>query len=231
MNSQRLSSLLATIMQKLSSKNRRSFDWTLLAGMTDTEKVAAYETHCAWPALYYDTVSNILRATGSKQVVEVGVAYGYHARNILNTLPSVSYFGIDPYVADYDANDGFSSDVAHIFADEPQKAMDRLHSVVSSAIAQAGGKVIRMPSTEACKTFSDGELDTVFIDGDHRYSAVLADLKAWFPKVREGGLCLGDDFRMPQVAAAWQDFADEAQVQLQVLSSSRTNYPIAMLVR
>jgi hypothetical protein len=35
--------------------------------------------------------------------------------------------------------------------------------------------------------------DLVFIDGDHRYEAVRADIAGWLPKVRPGGVLCGHD--------------------------------------
>lgn len=47
---------------------------------------------------------------------------------------------------------------------------------------------------EAAKQFDDGALDLVFIDADHSYAAVRADIDAWMPKVRAGGILAGHDY-------------------------------------
>jgi len=49
-------------------------------------------------------------------------------------------------------------------------------------------------SIEAVDSFSDESLDFVFIDGNHKYEYVKADLEAWYPKVRQGGIIAGDDY-------------------------------------
>ena len=38
-------------------------------------------------------------------------------------------------------------------------------------------------------------MDAVFIDGDHSYDGVRADIEAWWPVVRPGGWLGGDDYR------------------------------------
>lgn len=41
--------------------------------------------------------------------------------------------------------------------------------------------------------FAPGSVDLLFIDGDHRYPAILDDLRRWLPKVRPGGFVCGHD--------------------------------------
>lgn len=37
-------------------------------------------------------------------------------------------------------------------------------------------------------------MDFVYIDGDHSYEACLADLEAYFPKVKRSGILSGHDY-------------------------------------
>ncbi len=59
-----------------------------------------------------------------------------------------------------------------------------------------------MPSEEAALHFLDGSLDAVWVDGDHTYEGCKADILAWFPKLKHGGIMGGDDFMMQGVAQA-----------------------------
>ncbi len=68
--------------------------------------------------------------------------------------------------------------------------------------------VLVVPSVRAAALFPDAHFDFVFVDGDHRRESVLADLGAWWPKVRPGGTLAGHDYdrHWPEVVAAVNEF-------------------------
>lgn len=43
-------------------------------------------------------------------------------------------------------------------------------------------QVMEMTSIKAAEAFEDKSVDMVFIDADHAYGSVMADIKAWLPK-------------------------------------------------
>jgi len=53
---------------------------------------------------------------------------------------------------------------------------------------------MRMTSIDASEYVDDGSLDFVFIDASHDYDNVIADIRAWYPKVKEGGVIAGHDY-------------------------------------
>ena len=61
---------------------------------------------------------------------------------------------------------------------------------------------LRMPSVSAATQFDDLTCDFVYIDADHSYEAVKADIKAWLPKVKVGGTLAGDDCNFHDVKRA-----------------------------
>jgi hypothetical protein len=54
--------------------------------------------------------------------------------------------------------------------------------------------LLEMPSLEAAAQLPDASLDFVFIDGSHDHESVIADIRAWLPKVKPGGVLAGHDY-------------------------------------
>ena len=79
-----------------------------------------------------------------------------------------------------------------------QEGMDAIAETVcerfSSETASGCMEIHRLPSTEAATQFQDNYFDWVYIDGNHLFDFVLADLKAFTPKVKPGGFIAGDDY-------------------------------------
>jgi predicted O-methyltransferase YrrM len=57
-------------------------------------------------------------------------------------------------------------------------------------------RLVVADSVSAAALFAPASLDFVFIDGDHSRAAVLADIAAWLPTLRPGGLLAGHDYKM-----------------------------------
>ena len=74
----------------------------------------------------------------------------------------------------------------------------------------------RMPSLVAAKSSAlRGEtFDMVFVDGAHDYESVKADILAWKPLIKSGGLLCGHDFRaeFPGVTEAVLELEPKAQL-------------------
>jgi len=59
-----------------------------------------------------------------------------------------------------------------------------------------------MSTADAAQQIQDGDLDFVFIDGDHSEAGVRQDITNWRPKIRSGGFLTGHDISWPTVRKA-----------------------------
>lgn len=130
-------------------------------------------------------------AEGSRGV-EVGVWKGDFSARALRRSRPASIGLVDPWVAEEDpGNTGW-------YGQASQAEMDAICEGVlqrfRSEIASGRVEVHRMASLDAVLLFDDGSLDWAYIDGDHRFDGCLADLEAWLPKLRVGGMLCGDDY-------------------------------------
>lgn len=60
---------------------------------------------------------------------------------------------------------------------------------------------IRMNSLEAAKALR-GKVDLIYLDAAHDTNSVIADILAWYPHLRKGGVMCGDDWSWPTVREA-----------------------------
>lgn len=78
-----------------------------------------------------------------------------------------------------------------------------------------------------------GPIDCLYVDADHTYESVLADLRAWWPHLRVGGLIAGDDYRStlyPGLTQAWDEFEAEVGQTFARVDTPNTNPPGMALI-
>ena len=112
-----------------------------------------------------------------------------NAENILNFLNIKQLVLVDPWKQYIDYKTGSSA------MNRDQTSFDDLYLKVKSRFSNNSKvKIIRDKSINAAKMFDDEYFDFIYIDGDHSYEAVLADLLAWYPKLKKFGVMCGDDY-------------------------------------
>ncbi|MDG2283964.1 MAG: class I SAM-dependent methyltransferase, partial [Alphaproteobacteria bacterium] len=105
---------------------------------------------------------------------EIGVDRGAHALDMLNYLNLKKLYLIDPWerYKDHDV-EGFPDDNS----DEIYQSVNNMFSDYENV------EIIRETSVDASELIEDSTLDFVYIDANHEYEHVLADLRAWYPKL------------------------------------------------
>lgn len=128
------------------------------------------------------------------KAVEIGAYSGE------GTVVLAKYFievlAIDPWLNGYDINDRASQQCPMKFVFEAfQERTKGLSNVMFSQ-----GK-----SLDALEFVEDESCDLIYIDGDHRYEGVLADLKGWRNKLKDGGIMAGHDWSWESVKKALKE--------------------------
>lgn len=146
------------------------------------------ENWFTYPNLYKGFVEKL---TDGSKIVEVGSWKGksaaFLAVEVINSGKNISIDCID--IWEENATEGDSQNDLHVKTDALYELFLSNISPLSHII-----KPIRMKSTDASTFYSDGSLDVVFLDADHTYEAVKADIHAWMPKVKSGGILAGHDY-------------------------------------
>lgn len=133
---------------------------------------------------------------GYVQGVEVGVWDGRMSRKLLEN-PDLVLYMVDRWEAPaendsyYNSGSTYARQDQAVFDDVYHKAVDVARMFPDRA------HIIHNDSLYAASLFEDGSLDFVFIDADHSYEGCSADINAWLPKVKSGGLIGGHDYDHP----------------------------------
>ena len=129
--------------------------------------------------------------------VEVGVNRGQLAEHLLRERPLLTWHGVDPWwhAPDHASRAYVGTCDGHAL--QPIEVSDRCYWETVRRVTPFGERatVIRMASPGAAAAFGEASMDAVFVDGDHSYDGVAADIAAWWPVVRPGGWLGGDDYR------------------------------------
>lgn len=128
----------------------------------------------SYPKLYSQMV---VRCNHIGHFVEVGSYKGrsaaFMAVEIINSGKQIQFDCVDPWDADNEMYDLFLENIKSV-----------KHAI----------NVVRAFSVDAAIMYQDESLDFVFIDANHDFKNVFADITAWFPKVRKGGVLAGHDY-------------------------------------
>lgn len=141
-----------------------------------------------------DFCINLINESNISTVAEIGVYRGEFARKILEKCQCIEkYTMIDPWKHLTQWNKPFNTDNA-TFDKFYQETLQKTNFVKEKRI------VLRGKTTEVINQIQDNTFDFVYIDGDHTLKGISIDLINLWPKVKENGFIMGDDF-LPSI---WQ---------------------------
>jgi hypothetical protein len=153
----------------------------------------------------WHVIADLVNQHGLTVGAEIGVAEGRFSAGLLSFCPDVRLWAIDDYRPGYKTWMGTEWDA------QTQQTNNR--AAVEVMNASAGRMTLLLQSSlRAAEDFAEGELDFVFIDADHAYEAVKADITAWRTKIRPEGWITGHDYDLRKfpgvVRAVEESFAD-----------------------
>jgi len=159
-----------------------------------------YQTIPGWFSYDYMYKDAVARAEGGELFVEIGSYKGqstaFMCVEIANSGKNIKFECVDPMklMGHYenipaDEKEGYSAEDFH----------KRLESVKDYYTLH------EMTSDDAVSLFEDGSIDFLLIDGDHSYEAVKKDITNYLPKMKKGGVIVGDDAWSPDVQNALRD--------------------------
>ena len=146
-----------------------------------------------YPNLYSAIVRNAVNRENYK-FVEIGSWKGRSSAYMGAEIEFHSRYHGNKYKISFDTIDTFKGSPEH---QSTMKTMKKsLYDICKEQIAPVSDyvNIIKGDSVEVSSRYEDESLDFVFIDGDHSYDGVTRDIKAYWPKVRIGGIISGHDY-------------------------------------
>lgn len=136
----------------------------------------------------FDICINLIEAFSLANVAELGVYRGEFAQKVLEKNQSVEkYTMIDPW-RNLDAWNKPANTDNETFEKFYQETIEKTDFAKDKRI------ILRGKTTEVVSNIQDNTLDLVYIDGDHTLKGISIDLISMWPKVKENGFIVGDDF-------------------------------------
>lgn len=156
-------------------------------------------------------LDKILRETGMiGDTVEVGVASGEFSLDMLKWDLGKHYlvdkFGHIPDII----GDGNYNDEWHL--NNYNKTLERIGPYKDRAI------ILKGMSVDMANKVQDNSIVLVNIDADHTLLGIRSDIKAWWPKLKVGGImCFHDFLTYPGVNYEVNEFANNNGLELHLL--------------
>jgi predicted O-methyltransferase YrrM len=161
--------------------NKIKGEFTMTKEMLSITKIHGVHEH-------FGVIESLVRKNNFKIGAELGVFHGYHLNHLLEACRNLKMIAVDLYenVQGTGYDDLEKVDFEKIYVNTKNK-LD-LYNRCS---------IIRKNTIEASKEIDNKSIDFVFIDADHRYEGVKADISAWQPKVKNSGIISGHDIDEP----------------------------------
>jgi hypothetical protein len=124
-------------------------------------------------------------------IVEVGVALGGFTAEVLNVCRPRRFIAIDRFDL-HELDTLWGQPTRELFANRTQRTA--YEARFAAEIASGTLQVIQGDSAPSIASLPDDSVDVFYVDADHRYAGVRADLEALRPKVKADGWVVMNDY-------------------------------------
>ena len=129
---------------------------------------------------------------------------------IKNSNKNVKFFAVDTWEGSWD--EPWQKEVVENIKQHNSSLFDLFKNNLKNCGVDEYIIPIQSTSLEAAELFEDNSLDFVHIDAAHDYENVIADIRAWYPKVKPGGLITGDDYIWGTVKKAVHEYFESKSI-------------------
>ncbi len=139
----------------------------------------------------YGVTESLIKKFNVKNIVEIGVCRGHHSAHLLEAIPELHVYSVDPWGLYFDEYNNMYE--YHTLAED-----EKIYNQARQLLTPFGSRstILRMTSRRAAASIKD-PVDMVYLDGDHSYEGYKDDLCVWWNKVRPGGIFSGRDYNHP----------------------------------
>jgi hypothetical protein len=137
-------------------------------------------------------LAHLFAELGYTTGAEIGVERGLFTETLCKANPQATIYAIDAWRA-------YSGYREHV----SQGKLDGFYNEAKARLRPYNCKIMRRFSVDAMEEFEPESLDWVFIDGNHVFEQVVADVAGWSKRVRRGGIVSGHDYRKDKGPASF----------------------------
>lgn len=185
-------------------------NWFVILGIG----VSVITSYKAYNFIKYDSIRPMIKFASKNyshplRIAEIGVFYGTNARRMFKKLHVEKMFLIDPYQK---TGEYTEKNVLRFLPSSFKPALWILKKYIDRIVT------FQMTSENAAPKIP-GDLDMVYIDGNHDYEFIKKDIELYYPKIKTGGIIGGHDIEGNEnvdVRRAVFEFAEKNNLSVQV---------------
>ena len=146
-------------------------------------------------------LDRLIKRHGFTDVVELGVWKGKTLKYVVSKNPDINYTGVDLFSELPNNTEETYTPGENGHEWDHEAHWDDLSRFCDQ---HPNATLLRSDTASAVHSFDNESVDMVFVDASHDYESVKADIQAWLPIIRKGGIMAGHDYceNFPGVPAA-----------------------------